>query len=139
MKTQLFTLAITFVLSFNTLFAENNNASTTPDQVPVTDLTWVDETNEESLTIQEWMTSDKDWDKTYQLPALDTTVETEEELTIEPWMTNTELWKVKQTVQFSNSTITINGVTYKIYNHNNDVESPLNIEAWMTNDKLWSL
>jgi len=139
MKTQLFSLTIIFVLSFNTLFAESNNSSTTPDQVPVSKIIGEIETSEASLRIQEWMTNDKQWDKYVEKTMLDTTLEREEELTIEPWMTNSELWKVKQTVKYSNSTITINGVTYKIYNYSNDKEDQLKIEAWMTNDKLWSL
>ncbi|MBN2806949.1 MAG: hypothetical protein JXR22_09840 [Prolixibacteraceae bacterium] len=136
MKTQLLTLAFAMMIFSNVLLAKSSKLHATPDQVSVNVL--LDETAfEASLDLKEWMTNDEQWSKNAELPVLDTVVDEEAALEIEPWMTDNKLWEPKRSVVYSNNSITINGIVYKIYDYNNDREPALNIEAWMVNDKMW--
>lgn len=136
MKTQIITIAIAFLLSFNVSFAKSNTINATPDQLTVNAL--FEAANfESSLDIQEWMTSDIHWNKNLAIPAINVQVEEEAALEIESWMTDNNLWQPKQSQTNSKKEIVINGITFKIYDYNNDKEQALTVEAWMVNDKLW--
>ncbi|MFA9388570.1 MAG: hypothetical protein ACERKD_02100 [Prolixibacteraceae bacterium] len=140
MKTQLFTLIIIFVLSINVLALEAKTENSSPDQIPVgnfpipnTDL------EDESLTIEDWMTNDACWLKSDVSKMVDTKVEEEESLEIQPWMTNAKLWEANRKSTSNVTTVKVGDHYYHVYRITTEKEEPLKIEAWMTNDKLWNL